>query len=92
MHLKRIFFIFFIVTVCFLATGCADNETLTDCARGHTYGFWGGLWHGFIAPFGVIGMILFDDVAMYAPNNNGIWYSIGFLLGCGHWFFVSRKE
>lgn len=74
-----------------MLTGCADNETV-NCVTGHTYGFWGGLWHGFIAPLDFIGMLIWDDVAMYAPNNNGGWYAFGFLLGCGGLGFGSGSK
>ena len=68
-----------------LLHGCADNEAVMSCLEGHTYGFWGGLWHGIIAPFDFIGMLVWDDVAMYAPNNNGGGYAFGFLIGSGGW-------
>ena len=34
-----------------------------------------------ILPF--IGSLFFDDIAMYAINNNGGWYDFGFVLGAG---------
>lgn len=71
-------------------SGCADKEIVDECLKGHTYGFWGGLWHGFIAPFDLIGMLISDKVTMYAENNNGIWYAFGFLLGSGGWGFLGR--
>lgn len=49
----------------------------------HTYGFWAGLWHGMIAPFAWIGSLFYDDIAIYAINNNGGWYDFGFVLGIG---------
>lgn len=64
-----------------LLTGCADNEQVSACVTGHTYGFWGGLWHGFILLPDFLGMLVWDDVTVYAPNNNGAWYAFGFLLG-----------
>ena len=75
-----------------LLTGCADSETVTNCVQGHTYGFWGGLWHGLIAPFDFIGMLIWDDVTMYAQNNNGGWYALGFLLGSGGWGFLASRS
>ena len=66
-------------------TGCAHREIVTHCLQGHTYGFWGGVWHGFISPFDLIGMLIYDDVTMFAQNNNGAWYSFGFLVGGGGW-------
>ena len=74
-----------------LAAGCAQREAVDQCLSGHTYGFWGGLWHGFIAPFDFIGMLFSNKITMYAQNNNGGFYALGFLLGSGGWgFFGSR--
>lgn len=74
-----------------LLTGCANNEVVEQCLSGHKYGFFGGLWHGFIAPFDFIGMLFNNEITMYAQNNNGGLYALGFLLGSGGWgFFGSR--
>ena len=62
---------------------CADNTVITQVMTGHQYGFWGGLWHGMIAPFDFIGSLIWDDVTVYAQNNNGCWYAFGFVLGIG---------
>jgi len=75
----------------YLFTGCAKSETIEQCLSGHTYGFLGGLWHGFIAPFDFIGMLFSDDITMYAQNNNGGLYALGFLLGSGGWGFFGSK-
>ena len=64
-----------------ILTGCADTNNVQQCLTGHTYGFCCGLWHGAIAPFSFIGSLFSDDIAVWAPNNNGGWYSFGFLLG-----------
>ena len=74
-----------------ILTGCAHKELVGECLVGHTYGFWGGLWHGFIAPFDFIGMLIYDDVTMYAQNNNGAWYAFGFLIGSGGWGFFGGR-
>lgn len=66
-----------------LFVGCADTQAYQLIGEGHTYGFWGGLWHGMIAPFDFIGSLIWDDVTVYAPNNNGGWYAFGFILGIG---------
>lgn len=74
-----------------LLSGCAQSETVDSCLSGHRYGFFGGLWHGFIAPFDFIGMLFSKDITMYAQNNNGGLYALGFLMGSGGWgFFGSR--
>ena len=73
--------------------GCADNVP-TTVADGHEYGFWGGLWHGLIMAFDFIGMLIWEDVAVYAPNNNGGWYAFGFVLGAGgfSWGVTRNRE
>ncbi len=74
-----------------LLSGCANNEIVDQCLSGHKYGFFGGLWHGFIAPFDFLGMLFNNEITMYAQNNNGGFYALGFLLGSGGWgFFGSR--
>ncbi|NTW25716.1 MAG: hypothetical protein HGA37_13545 [Lentimicrobium sp.] len=83
--------LFLSVTVLFL-TGCTNNEVVTECLNGQTYGFWYGLWHGIIAPVDLILMLFRDDITVFAPNNNGAWYAFGFVLGSGGWgFFGGHK-
>ena len=69
-------------------SGCANREAVAGCLQGHTYGFWGGLWHGIIAPIDLIVMLFRNDVSVFAPNNNGAWYAFGFILGSGGWGFL----
>lgn len=87
----RYLVILFALVFLALFTGCARSENVDQCLTGHTYGFFGGLWHGFIAPFDFVGMLFDKDITMYAQNNNGGFYALGFLLGSGGWgFFGSR--
>jgi hypothetical protein len=72
-------------------SSCAKKEVVDQCLKGQTYGFVGGLWHGFIAPFDFIAMFFWDDVTMYAQNNTGLWYALGFLIGSGGWGFLGGK-
>jgi hypothetical protein len=66
----------------FLLSACADVQAdLQPCLEGHEYGFWGGLWHGLIAPFAFIGSLFSDEIAVWAVHNNGGWYTFGFVLG-----------
>lgn len=87
---KKFLFIFLLLSIIILS-GCANNESVKSCLSGHTYGFLGGLWHGFIAPFDFIGMLFNDKITMYAQNNNGGLYALGFLLGSGGWGFFGSK-
>ena len=61
--------------------------TLTSCApeggSSHEYGFFGGIWHGFIWLFSVIGKLFGRDIGLYADNNSGFFYWLGFLIGIG---------
>ncbi len=77
-----VFIITAVVCLSFL-TGCANKEIVASCLSGHTFGFPGGLLHGFIAPFDLIAMLFRNDVTVYASNNNGAWYAFGFLIGSG---------
>jgi len=77
-----------LLVVSLLITGCSNKEVITECLKGHTYGFWAGLWHGIIAPIDLIAMLWRDDVAVFAPNNNGFWYALGFVIGSGGWGFL----
>ena len=87
---RNLLFLGFLSLVIIL-TGCAQSEAVKQCLTGHTYGFFGGLWHGFIAPFDFIGMLFNDKITMYAQNNNGGLYALGFLLGSGGWGFFGSK-
>lgn len=77
--------LFLILVLSLFLSGCAEKEAVDACLKGHTYGFLGGLWHGFIAPFDLIAMLFKDDVVVFAQNNNGAWYAFGFLIGSGGW-------
>lgn len=75
-----------------LLTGCADSLDIESCRTPHIYGFWSGLWHGFIAPFSFFGRLFDDNIAIYAINNNGRWYDFGFVLGSGILGFGAGKK
>lgn len=66
-----------------LLLSCADAVSVKDCVADEPYGFWGGLWHGIIAPVSFVCSLFIDHIAMYAVNNNGGWYDFGFVLGAG---------
>jgi hypothetical protein len=78
-----------IIVAIFALTGCADVSHVQQCLppTEHTYGFWGGTWHGIIMVPSFICSLIFDDVAVYAVNNNGGWYNFGFV---GGFFFMLR--
>lgn len=88
---KRIPVILVMILIVAILTGCANKELVDACLTGHQYGFWGGLWHGIIAPIDFVVMLFRDNVTLYAQNNNGAWYAFGFLIGSGGWGFLGGK-
>jgi hypothetical protein len=53
-------------------------------------GFSIGLWHGMLMPAALPGMLMGQDLPIYAPNNTGRPYNIGYAMGingCGLLFF-----
>lgn len=80
---NKLSYALYTLLVAVLFTGCADVTSIEACTTVAPYGFWGGLWHGMIAPFAWIGSLFSDDIAIYAVNNNGGWYDFGFILGIG---------
>ncbi len=89
--MQLVLFVAFAATL-FMLSGCSNKEVVTECLRGHTYGFPGGLLHGFIAPFDLILMLFRNDITVYASNNNGAWYAFGFLIGSGGWGFFGGNR
>ena len=73
-----------------IVSGCADVENVSNCLTNYTYGFWFGVWHGFISPFSLIGSFISNDIAVYAVNNTGKLYDLGFVWGCGLFYTVFK--
>ena len=73
-----------LLIVLILLSGCTNREAV-NCLQGHTYGFWGGLLHGLMAPIDLVVMLFSDKTTVFAQNNNGAWYAFGFLIGSGGW-------
>lgn len=81
----------------FILTGCAERvqgggSNDICCTDSYRYGFLGGIWHGIIAPFGLIMMLFNENVGVFASCNNGFWYAFGFLLGSGGWGILASKS
>jgi hypothetical protein len=75
-----------------LLSGCANAESVDACLEGKTYGFLWGLWHGVIAPIDLVLMLFRDDIVVFAQNNNGFWYALGFVIGSGGWGILGGKQ
>lgn len=89
LFLKNTFVLLFLLL---LMSGCAKVSPIEECLIDDPYGFLGGLWHGIIAPISFVLSLFFDDIAMYAVNNNGGWYDFGFVLGAGILFGSSKAK
>ena len=87
-YMKKLI-LFGLITILFI--GCADSTSIQECITTSPYGFWSGLWHGFITPITFIGSLFIDNVAVYGVNNSGGWYDFGFLLGVGGLGFSGGK-
>jgi hypothetical protein len=61
--------------------------SLSSCApEGDTrqeYGFFSGWLHGFVFMFALIGKLFGADIGLYAQNNSGFLYWLGFIIGLG---------
>jgi hypothetical protein len=82
MKTKTIFFVLLVIVTLVLVS-CADVTNIDACKTAKPYGFFAGLWHGFIAIWSFIGSLFSNNIAVYAVNNTGAWYDLGFLLGIG---------
>ena len=83
-------YIFLVITL-LLLSGCAKHYTFE--AYSDPYGFFSGIWHGFIFPYALIanivswalslfGISFLADVQIIGRPNTGIFfYYIGFFLG-----------
>ena len=78
MNKANYFKIFVFLSVVFLINSCAPEARTTDES-----GFFSGIWHGICFPFAIIGKIFEADIGIYAQNNSGFLYWIGFLFGLG---------
>ena len=70
-------FVFVLLLLSSLALEMPENS--------YESGFISGIWHGFIAPFSLIGMLFDSEIAVFATNNSGFFYALGFLIGSGGW-------
>ncbi len=76
MNTKRVLIGSLLLLVLFLVTSCAPVGM-----SGEKYGLIYGVFHGFIAPFTWIAKLLGAHVGVYALNNTGPLYWVGFGLG-----------
>lgn len=83
--MKNTKIIFLSLTFLLLLSGCADNSQINvpDIVNGNEYisGFFTGIFHGLFIWFSLIASIFSDAFNIYEPNNNGLLYNIGYIIG-----------
>jgi hypothetical protein len=79
------------LTLLGVALGCAQGWASSRCYKpDHVAGFNVGVMHGIMMPAALPGLLMGNDLPIYAPNNSGRTYNIGFAVGvncCGTLFF-----
>ena len=61
--------------------GCADSVNIKACTViAEDYGFFSGCWHGSIVLFSLVGSAFSHDISVYAVNNSGFGYDLGFFV------------
>jgi hypothetical protein len=79
------------LTAITIALGLAQGWASTRLYRtDYLAGFHSGVVEGALMPAALPGLLLGQDVPIYAPNNTGRAYKIGYILGlnsCGTFFF-----
>lgn len=93
--MKNLGYVLVAIVIVVLFASCAPSQPqIKEYLIGYQYGFFGGFWHGLIAPFSFIASLVNSDVSVWAINNNGGWYAFGFVLGIGGFssLFSSSSE
>ena len=78
MKKQTIFFGLFLVLMVIGMTSCAPSGWAS-----HEAGFFSGILHGFVFVFALIGKLFGADIGLYAENNTGFFYWLGFIIGIG---------
>lgn len=81
-----------VLTMVVLLSGCMAHN---DFMRDEPAGFFSGVWHGWIAPLGLIVGLFNKTVTIYEVQNVGWWYDFGFYMAIISGFgglSLSRKK
>jgi len=80
-----------VLTALALALGFVQSWASSRCYKpDRVAGFHMGVLHGILMPAALPGLLMGQDLPIYAPNNTGRIYNIGFAVGincCGTLFF-----
>jgi hypothetical protein len=78
MNARRTLWLLFLLFIALLAVGCVPGDGAAH--PHHLAGFWGGIWHGWIAPVSLIWGFFNRAIRIYEPYNTGWWYDLGFYM------------
>jgi len=80
-----------VLTVMAVALGLVQGWACSSTYKpDHVAGFRAGILHGMLMPAALPRLLVGQDLPIYAPNNSGRLYNIGYILGintCGFLFF-----
>jgi len=80
-----------VLTALALALGFLQGWASSRCYKpDHVAGFHMGILHGILMPAAMPGLLMGKELPIYAPNNSGRPYNIGYIFGintCGTLFF-----
>ncbi|RFS17614.1 hypothetical protein [Emticicia sp. C21] len=62
--------------VIIIFSSCASNGYTA-----HQHGFFYGVIHGLVFPFALISKLFTNEYGLYAENNTGFFYWLGFIIG-----------
>ena len=65
-----------VILVIIIFSSCASNGYTA-----HQHGFFYGLIHGIVFPFALISKLFTNEYGLYAENNTGFFYWLGFIIG-----------
>ncbi len=82
--MKAPLFLLTVLALAAMVSGCAPAPICTDPSFGmQEFGFLRGILHGLVFPIALIGKLFGVDTGLYALNNSGFFYWLGFLIGFG---------
>ena len=84
MNRRKLLPLLLFASIVIIASSCApEAECAADIAVQKQYGFFSGFFHGLLVPIAVISKMIGLDVGIYAVNNTGFLYWLGYLIGLG---------
>ncbi|MBR9922017.1 MAG: hypothetical protein GYB31_14345 [Bacteroidetes bacterium] len=81
MKKQHLYFLSFFLLLIVVSSCAPEALCAEDVATQKAYGFFGGIIHGLLLPVAVIAKMFGLDTGIYAVNNTGFLYWLGYFLG-----------